>query len=185
VTPELSIDAAERIVKAVLDGHRADGDPYIGFLYVSLILTAAGPKVIEFNVRFGDPEAQAVMPLVEGPFARLLMASATGSLAGQHTAFSAEKTVGVVLASRGYPAMPNQGSRFAVWFAPRRTGRGRVSCGRKMERTVVTAGGRVSPSSVAARHSPLPWLPYRELTRYSSTACNIAVTLPKAIEGQR
>ena len=46
------------------------GDPYIGFLYVSLMLTPDGPKVIEFNVRFGDPEAQAVMPLLEGPVAK-------------------------------------------------------------------------------------------------------------------
>ena len=48
---------------------RAEGDPYVGFLYVSLMLTPDGPKVIEFNVRFGDPEAQVVMPLLEGPFA--------------------------------------------------------------------------------------------------------------------
>jgi phosphoribosylamine--glycine ligase len=88
---------------------RAEGSPYRGFLYVSLMLTAAGPKVIEFNVRFGDPEAQVVLPLVEGSVCDALMASATGRLAGRRVPFSSDRTVGVVLASRGYPATSESG----------------------------------------------------------------------------
>jgi phosphoribosylamine--glycine ligase len=145
VTPELAEVVAERIVAPVLQGHRDDGDPYAGFLYVSLMLTAAGPKVIEFNVRFGDPEAQAVLPLVEGRFAHALMAAARGALQGQELTLAPDKTVGVVLASRGYPASAESGRPIdgidraagvpgvVVFHAGTRAADGRV----------VTAGGRV------------------------------------------
>ena len=109
VSAELERYVMERVVRPVLDGHRAEGDPYVGFLYVSLMLTATGPKVIEFNVRFGDPEAQAVMPLLEAPFARLLLSAATGALASDRGVLGQQKTVGVVLASRGYPATAESG----------------------------------------------------------------------------
>jgi phosphoribosylamine--glycine ligase len=92
------------IVDPVLEGLRAAGDPYIGFLYVSLMLTPQGPKVIEFNVRMGDPETQAVMPIVDGPFARPLYEAATGALGDAPLARTpAQRAVGVVLASAGYP----------------------------------------------------------------------------------
>ena len=99
-----------RIVAPVIEGFRADGDPYRGFLYVSLMLTADGPKVIEFNVRFGDPEAQVVLPLIEGPFAALLAARRpTGDVTSIRVGRSADRLVGVVLASRGYPATSESG----------------------------------------------------------------------------
>jgi phosphoribosylamine--glycine ligase len=145
VTPALEAAVAERVVAPVLAGHRENGEPYAGFLYVSLMLTADGPKVIEFNVRFGDPEAQAVLPLLEGRFARALMAAATGTLRGQDLTLGPDKTVGVVLASRGYPASAETGRPIdgidraaaipgvVVFHAGTRTDGGRV----------VTAGGRV------------------------------------------
>jgi phosphoribosylamine--glycine ligase len=88
---------------------RADAAPYRGFLYVSLMLTPAGPKVIEFNVRFGDPEAQVVLPRLEGRFAHALLASATGTLDTHALTESAGCAVGVVLASAGYPASSDPG----------------------------------------------------------------------------
>jgi phosphoribosylamine--glycine ligase len=109
LTPELERDVMTRIVQPVLQGMRDEGDPYRGFLYVSLMLTADGPRVIEFNVRFGDPEAEVVLPLVRGSVAEMLLASATGRLAGRRVEFSADRAVGVVLASRGYPAAPESG----------------------------------------------------------------------------
>jgi phosphoribosylamine--glycine ligase len=109
LTPALEADTMARVVRPVLDRMRADGDPYRGFLYVSLMLTPDGPKVIEFNVRFGDPEAQALMPLIEGPFARTLLASATGGLVESMVRLGPERAVGVVLASRGYPASAESG----------------------------------------------------------------------------
>ena len=113
ISPALAAKVMSGIVEPVLSGLRAEGAPYCGFLYVSLMLTADGPKVIEFNVRFGDPEAQAVLPLVEGSLADLLMAAATGGLAGRRATFSAARAVGVVLASRGYPATSESGRPIA------------------------------------------------------------------------
>ena len=70
------------IVEPVLRGMASEGTPFRGFLYCGLMLTSAGPKVIEFNVRFGDPEAQVVLPLIEQPLAPLLLAAASGQLRG-------------------------------------------------------------------------------------------------------
>jgi phosphoribosylamine---glycine ligase len=91
------------IVDPVVAGMCQDGDEYRGFLYAGLMLTEAGPKVIEFNVRFGDPEAQVVIPMIEDDLAPHLIAAADGELLEHAVAFSAEKHVGVVLASEGYP----------------------------------------------------------------------------------
>jgi phosphoribosylamine--glycine ligase len=104
VTDALESAVMSSVVQPVLAGMRAEGSPYRGFLYVGLMLTVTGPKVIEFNVRFGDPEAEVVLPLIEGSLTDLLTASATGQLAGLRAQFSSDRTVGVVLASRGYPA---------------------------------------------------------------------------------
>src|SRR6185503_15579626 len=93
----------ERIVRPVLEGMRDRGDAYRGFLYVGLMLTAQGPKVIEFNVRFGDPEAQVIMPFLEGQFARTLFAAATSGLEGITLSGGNDRFVGVVLAAPGYP----------------------------------------------------------------------------------
>jgi phosphoribosylamine--glycine ligase len=91
------------IVEPVLRGMRAEGTEYRGFLYAGLMMTCAGPKVIEYNVRFGDPEAQAVMPLIDGELLPLLVAAADGDLGGRRVALKSGVSVGVVLASAGYP----------------------------------------------------------------------------------
>jgi phosphoribosylamine--glycine ligase len=94
----------------VLRGMRAEGHEYRGFLYVGLMLTTDGPKVIEFNVRFGDPEAQVVMPLIETPLLPLLASAADGALPANATvALRPDVSVGVVLASRGYPGAVRNG----------------------------------------------------------------------------
>jgi phosphoribosylamine--glycine ligase len=91
------------IVNPVIGGMRAEGHAYRGFLYAGLMLTCDGPKVIEFNVRFGDPEAQVVVPMIEGSLAHLLWSSADGALDSADIRFSPKKHVGVVIASEGYP----------------------------------------------------------------------------------
>ncbi len=98
-----------RIVEPVLAGLRAEGHEYRGFLYVGLMMTAEGPEVIEFNVRFGDPEAQVVLPMIESELAPALAAAAAGELRGAACRFSAEPRVGVVLASGGYPGRYESG----------------------------------------------------------------------------
>jgi phosphoribosylamine--glycine ligase len=82
VTLELQARIEREIVRPVLGGMASEGTPFCGFLYCGLMITAEGPKVIEFNVRFGDPEAQVVLPLLEEPLAPLLMAAAHGALPG-------------------------------------------------------------------------------------------------------
>ena len=92
------------IVEPVLRGMRADGHEYRGFLYAGLMLTCDGPKVIEFNVRFGDPEAQVLVPMIAGDLAPLLRDAADGRLGAAEVALESRKHVGVVVASEGYPA---------------------------------------------------------------------------------
>jgi phosphoribosylamine--glycine ligase len=92
------------IVNPVLRGMENEGAPFRGFLYVGLMLTCDGPRVIEFNVRFGDPEAQVIVPLVDGDFAPHLAAAASGQLAATSVPLRSTKNVGVVIASEGYPS---------------------------------------------------------------------------------
>ena len=91
------------IVHPVLEGMRSEGSEFRGFLFVGLMLTAQGPKVIEFNVRFGDPEAQAILPAITGDVLGLLMSAAAGELAATRVSVDPDPRVGVVLASGGYP----------------------------------------------------------------------------------
>jgi len=108
-TPSPLVDDAmeqrilREIVDPVVDGLRRDGHPYIGFLYAGLMLTCDGPKVIEFNVRFGDPEAQVVIPMIASDLAPRLAAAVEGKLDDRAVEFHPEPHVGVVLASEGYP----------------------------------------------------------------------------------
>jgi phosphoribosylamine--glycine ligase len=104
----LDAQIMREIVQPVIDGMRSDGHPYRGFLYAGLMLTCRGPKVIEFNVRFGDPEAQVVIPMMDGALAPILRAAAEGRLQ-KAPSFSPLKHVGVVLASAGYPASNTNG----------------------------------------------------------------------------
>jgi phosphoribosylamine--glycine ligase len=91
------------IVEPVLEGMRSAGSEFRGFLFVGLMLTADGPKVIEFNVRFGDPEAQVVLPMIADDLSTMLMSAAAGELEGTCLSVEREPRVGVVLASGGYP----------------------------------------------------------------------------------
>jgi phosphoribosylamine--glycine ligase len=145
VTPELAAFTMTHVVAPVLRGMREAGEPYIGFLYVSLMLTDDGPKVIEFNVRFGDPEAQVVLPRIEGPFAHTLLAAATGRLSADPVVCSSDCCVGVVLASRGYPASSESGRAIeGLESAAESAGALVFHAGtRAAGGQVVTAGGRV------------------------------------------
>jgi len=145
VSREMAAGVMQDIVSRVVAGARADGHPYTGFLYVSLMLTPAGPRVIEFNVRFGDPEAQAVMPILKGPFAEVLMASATGGLVDGVLHTSDQRTVGVVLAARDYPGRVEMGQPISgIERAAARPGVQVFHAGTRQDQgRLVTAGGRV------------------------------------------
>jgi phosphoribosylamine---glycine ligase len=93
----------KEVVQPVIDGMRSEGSEFRGFLFVGLMLTVDGPKVIEFNVRFGDPEAQVVLPGIQGDISTLLMSAAAGDLDSTKIRADGQCRVGVVLASGGYP----------------------------------------------------------------------------------
>ena len=107
--PSALFDAAlqsrvmREIVLPVLEGMRSEGDEFRGFLYVGLMLTADGPNVIEFNVRFGDPEAQVVLPSIQDDLSPLLSAAASGSIGSGSVRCLRNPHVGIVMASGGYP----------------------------------------------------------------------------------
>lgn len=97
------------IVRPTVEGLIADGLPYRGFLYFGLMLTPDGPKVIEYNCRFGDPEAEAVLPMVRGDFATYLFEAAKGNLRPDLISFSEGWSVCLVSASAGYPVSSRSG----------------------------------------------------------------------------
>ena len=109
MTEALQERVEREIVRPVLKGMAAEGNPFTGFLYCGLMITPEGPKVIEFNVRFGDPEAQVVLPLLQRPLSTLLrfhrdgFSHHRGSAAPESAAPQTPVAVGVVLAAHGYP----------------------------------------------------------------------------------
>ncbi len=108
--PVEELERIEReIVQPTVDGLRKENLPYRGFLYFGLMMTADGPKVIEYNCRFGDPECQAVMPLVEGDLAEFCLAGAKGDLKPELISFDDGWSVCVIVASAGYPESSRSG----------------------------------------------------------------------------
>jgi phosphoribosylamine--glycine ligase len=133
------------IVRPVIAGMTAEGHPFRGFLYVGLMLTSGGPKVIEFNVRLGDPEAQVLLSRIEEPLLPLLVACAAGQLHQTSCRLAPGKLVGVVIASRGYPESSQSGCVITgIDEAERIQGVAVFHAGTALhERKLVTAGGRV------------------------------------------
>ena len=145
VDATLSARVMHDIIEPVIAGMAAEGYPFRGFLYAGLMLTAAGPKVIEFNVRFGDPEAQVVLPLIDEPLLPLLVGAATGHLWQRGVTIGGERLVGVVLASRGYPESSQSGQPIhGLDTAEAMRGVAVYHAGTaRRGRDIVTAGGRV------------------------------------------
>ena len=110
LTEELEARAMNEIVRPTARALAEMGTPFSGVLYAGLMLTSKGPKLIEYNVRFGDPECEAIMPLIEGDFAEVLYAVATGRLGEiEPPLLSAKHSVTVIVAARGYPGTPASG----------------------------------------------------------------------------
>ena len=100
---DLEARVMREIVAPTIDGLRAEGREYRGVLYVGLMLTGEGPRVIEFNVRFGDPEAQVILPMLESGLVPVLLGAARGDLGDARWRVTPDPHVGVVMASGGYP----------------------------------------------------------------------------------
>lgn len=148
-------DVVARVARPTIAELARRGAPFAGLLYIGLAMTSTGPRVVEFNARFGDPETQAVLALLETPLAGLLHAAATGELAGHPPLrWQDGAAVTVVLAAAGYPGTPRLGDVITGAELP-----GVLHAGtrRREDGAIVSAGGRVlaatavGPSLDAAR----------------------------------
>jgi phosphoribosylamine--glycine ligase len=141
--PHLVEEYTRSILQPTIDGLRKEGKPFIGVLYAGLMLTADGPRVLEFNCRFGDPETQAILPLLESDLLDIVEACATNRLAEVAIKWRSGAAACVVMASEGYPSKYPSGreirgldatfNRAVVFHAGTKSSEGKV----------VTAGGRV------------------------------------------
>jgi phosphoribosylamine--glycine ligase len=140
-------DVVKRVAQPTVDEMAARGTPFSGLLYVGLAITSGGPKVVEFNARFGDPETQVVLPLLDSSLAELLLASARGSLSGlAPLRWREQAAVVVVMASDGYPGTPRTGDVIlGVEDAENVAGAAVLHAGTALDDSgkLVTAGGRV------------------------------------------
>ena len=143
LTPELQQQAIDTILRPTVDTMRTEGMPYSGVLYAGLMLTDQGPKLVEYNARFGDPECQVLMMRFQGDLAAVMLACAKGQLEGVTADFADETALTVVMAAKGYPGTPEKGGAIALGDAE--TGGQKVfHAGTAVkDGTLVANGGRV------------------------------------------
>ncbi len=110
VTPEIEARVMAEIIEPTMRAMREKGAPFKGVLYAGLMLTKDGPKLIEYNNRFGDPEAQVILPRLEDDLLSIMLAAARGEVSEAPPRFSQRVALTVVLAAKGYPATPLTGS---------------------------------------------------------------------------
>jgi phosphoribosylamine--glycine ligase len=149
-------ELVERVHRPVIDELARRGCPFVGCLFAGLMLTDEGPKVLEFNARFGDPETQVLMPRIEGNLLEVLMAAALGDLSGTSISMSEEAAVTVVLAGPDYPARSDySGARIDGLDAARAAGATVFHGGTAVrDGGLITNGGRIL--SVTATGPSLP-----------------------------
>jgi len=134
----------DRIIAPTIEQMSAEGCPFTGFLYAGLMMTERGPKVLEYNVRLGDPETQALMRCLDSDFALALAAAANGDLGGVSLSWRAEPSVCVVLASAGYPGTPRIGDVITGIDEAEALGATVFQAGTKADNGAIkTSGGRV------------------------------------------
>ncbi|MBQ6552045.1 MAG: phosphoribosylamine--glycine ligase [Clostridia bacterium] len=140
-TDAVAKECMERIFLPTVAAMNAEGRPFKGCLYFGLMITKDGPKVIEYNCRFGDPETQVVLPLLEGDLARIMLAVRNGTLAEERVSFSDKRAACVILASGGYPKAYKKGCPITIGDVG---GAVVYHAGTKLtEDGLVTSGGRV------------------------------------------
>jgi phosphoribosylamine--glycine ligase len=145
VTPAVETIVERDIMLPVLRELARRGRPFQGALYAGLMLTRTGPRVVEFNARFGDPETQPVLMRLRTDLVPVLLATAKGDLSGVTLEFDPRAAVGVVLAAEGYPASVRKGDEISGLEGPFEEGVQVFHAGtaRRADGQVVTAGGRV------------------------------------------
>lgn len=145
LTAELEAQVMERIIYPTVATLAADGMPYNGVLFAGLMLTSQGPKLIEYNCRFGDPECQVLMTRFQGDLVELMLKGATGKLAGAPVSvFSEYAALSVVIAAKGYPGTPEKGAHISGIDAAEQEGAKIFHAGTRIkDGKLVANGGRV------------------------------------------
>ena len=140
-TEAIAAQCMEEIFLPTIRAMKAEGRPFRGCLYFGLMLTPKGPKVIEYNCRFGDPETQVVLPLLESDLLTVMRATTEGTLAQTEVKFSDKSACCVILASEGYPQKYQSG--FEMTIAPEALPHAFVAGAKLADGKLLTSGGRV------------------------------------------
>lgn len=143
LTQELQDRVMAEIIRPTVDTMRAEGTPYSGVLYAGLMLTAEGPKLIEYNCRFGDPECQVLMMRYQGDLAEMMLACARGELDETPPAFAPDTALTVVMAAKGYPGTPEKGGAIVLGDAEANGAKVFHAGTAVKDGTLVANGGRV------------------------------------------
>lgn len=170
--PYYTKDIAEQCMKEIflptIDAMNAEGRTFKGCLYFGLMLTTGGPKVIEYNCRFGDPETQVVLPLLESDLLTVMMACTNGTLAETEVKFSEKSACCVILASGGYPKAYESG--FEIKVSEDFAAELYVAGAKEKDGKTVTAGGRVLgvtavadtlPEAIAEAYANVPKVTFK------------------------
>ena len=148
-TKEIAKTCMETIFLPTIRAMKAEGRPFTGCLYFGLMLTEKGPKVIEYNCRFGDPETQVVLPLLESDLLTVMQATTAGTLTPDLVRFSDDCACCVIMASKGYPVKYQSG--YELDIPDFREGEVYIAGAKAEEDKLVTAGGRVLGAVATAK----------------------------------
>lgn len=151
-TPETARRCMEEIFLPTIRAMAAEGRPFTGCLYFGLMLTQEGPKVIEYNCRFGDPETQVVLPLLESDLLTVMQATTNGTLAQTEVRFSNQAACCVITASEGYPLHYEKG--FVLTMTPEAAAHTDIAGATLADGRLVTSGGRVAGTTAVADTLP-------------------------------
>ena len=147
-TPEVANRCMEEIFLPTIRTMAAEGRPFKGCLYFGLMITKEGPKVIEYNCRFGDPETQVVLPLLESDLLTIMQATTNGTLEETEVAFSDKHACCVVTASSGYPEHYEKG--FPITMTEEAAAHTYVAGAKEADGRLLTSGGRVTGTTAVA-----------------------------------
>ena len=152
-TSEIAAECMEKIFLPTIRAMKAEGRPFKGCLYFGLMLTAEGPRVIEYNCRFGDPETQVVLPLLESSLLEIMLAVSKGTLAETEVKFSQKSACCVILASRGYPQKYDKDLPITL-PATEADERIYIAGATEKDGKLLTSGGRVLGAAAVAEDLP-------------------------------
>ena len=147
-TPAIAQRCMEEIFLPTIAAMNAEGRTFTGCLYFGLMLTPNGPKVIEYNCRFGDPETQVVLPLLESDLLTVMQATTNGTLSETEVKFADKYACCVILASKGYPVHYEKG--FPITMTPEAAAHTYVAGAKLQDGKLVTSGGRVTGTTAVA-----------------------------------